>query len=108
MHKYILYIATFIILANYLFWSQINKLVGVNCFDKLQATFIMLLCLFVFLNFRKIWISFFLFSLSLNNLFDEMFFNPLVFGLNEILFAIFITIIIVVKYALQKYSRRND
>ena len=108
MHKYILYIATFIILANYLFWSQINNLVGVNCFDKLQATFIMLLCLFVFLNFRKIWISFFLFSLSLNNLFDELFFNPLVLGLNEILFAIFITIITVVRYAVQKYSRRND
>jgi hypothetical protein len=103
--KALLYIATIVSIFTYFFWEQVKI---DYFFYKGNAVFITLLCFYIFNLNRKVWISFLLFSLSLNNLFDELFFDNTKIQLNEILFAIFITIITVVRYAVQEHPRRND
>lgn len=43
-------------------------------------------------HYKRQLIPFIILGLALNNLLDEFFFNPLVFGLNELLTALFIII----------------
>ena len=103
--KVILYIALLFSIATYSFW----ELIPIDYFFyKGNAIFVTLLCFYIFNQNRKLWISFLLFSLSLNNLFDELFFDNTKFELNEILFAIFIIIITKVRYARQEHTRRNN
>jgi len=92
--KYLLHIATVISLITYLFWEQLPK----GSFYVGNGLFIFLLCSYIFLQDRKSFIKFVLFSLSINNLFDELFFNPTELGRNELFLFIFILIIGYLKY----------
>ena len=49
-----------------------------------------LLALFIFINFKKSFVPFVLLGLTINNLADELFFNPTKLQLNELVFAILI------------------
>jgi len=87
--KYLLYIATPVSLITYLFWEHLPK----GSFYSGNALFIFLLCTYIFVNNKQSFIKFVLFGLSLNNLLDELFFNPTELGYNEIAFAISIPLI---------------
>ncbi len=87
--KYLLYIATPVSLITYLFWEQLPK----GSFYIGNALFIFLLCSYIFVNHKQSFIKFVLFGLSLNNLIDELFFNPTELGYNELALAVSLPII---------------
>lgn len=91
--RLILYIATAISLITYLFWSYLSK----GSFYIGNSIFIMLLCVYLFLNEKGSIIKFILLALSLNNLIDEMFFDNTKIELNEILTALTIFIFAIIK-----------
>lgn len=91
--KYILYIATVVSLATYLFWSSLPK----GSFYIGNSLFILLLCTYLFLNDKNSIVKFVLFCLSLNNFLDEMFFDNTKFGINEILVGFTILIFTIIK-----------
>ena len=82
--KIILYIATLISLVTYLFWSDLPK----GAFYVGNAIFIMLLCMYLFFEDKKSSIKFFLLVISMNNLFDELWFDNTVLGINEIILGV--------------------
>jgi len=92
--KYILHIATIISIITYMLWDFLPK----GSFYIGNGLFIFLLCVYIFSEDRKSFIKFVLFSLSLNNLFDELFFNPTKLGINESLLFVFIIVIGFFKY----------
>ena len=53
--------------------------------------------MYLYLSNRKSFICFLLFGLSINNLADELFFDPTVLQLNELLFACGLIVIWVLK-----------
>ena len=87
--KAILYIATLVSLITYMFWKIMPK----GCFYLGNAIFIFLLYLYIFLKNRKLFITFFLLGLAINNLFDELLFNPTKLEANEIATLITLPII---------------
>mgnify|MGYP003630672548 CR=1 FL=1 len=91
--KPILYMATVVSLITYLFWSYLPK----GSFYIGNAIFILLLCVYLFLNDRGSVIKFTLISLSINNLLDEMFFDNTKLELNEILTVLTIFIFALIK-----------
>ena len=91
--KPILYIATVISIITYLFWSYMPK----GCFYIGNAIFILLLCVYLFLNNKESVIKFVLMSLSINNLLDEVFFDNTKLELNEILTALTIFIFALIR-----------
>ena len=91
--KPILCIATVISLITYLFWSYLPK----GSFYIGNAIFILLLCVYLFLNEKGSIIKFILLALSLNNLLDEIFFDNTKIELNEILTALTIFIFAIIK-----------
>jgi hypothetical protein len=91
--KPILYIATVISLITYLFWSYMPK----GSFYVGNAIFILLLCVYLFLNNKESVIKFVLMSLSINNLLDEVFFDNTKLELNEILTALTIFIFALIR-----------
>lgn len=77
-----------------LFWSYLPKgsyYIGISIL-------IFLLCLFVFRQNKKSFFGFLLFSYSINNLMDELFFDNTVIGLNELALLLIIPIIWLLKY----------
>lgn len=95
--KSILYIATIFITIVFLFWQEIEDYLGFYIFEQSQAFFIFLLCVYMFFTDKKSSIKFLLFCLSLNNLFDELFFDNTKLGINELLTAVGILIILVIR-----------
>lgn len=91
--KPILYTATVISLITYLFWSYMPK----GSFYIGNAIFILLLCVYLFLTDKESIIKFILMSLSINNLFDEVFFDNTKLELNELLTALAILIFALIK-----------
>ena len=91
--KPILYIATVVSIITYLFWSYMPK----GSFYIGNAIFILLLCVYLFLNDKESVIKFILMSLSINNLLDEVFFDNTKLELNEILTALTIFIFAIIK-----------
>ena len=89
--RLILYIATVISLITYLFWEYLPK----GSFYMGNALFILLLCIYLFLNDKGSVIKFTLLSLSLNNFLDETFFDNTEFEINEIL-----TLLTIITFAL--------
>lgn len=87
--KYLLHIATLISVITYMFWNFLPK----GSFYLGNALFIFLVCVYIFYFDRKSFIKFVLFSLSLNNLFDELFFNPAELGINEMFLFAFVLVI---------------
>lgn len=92
----ILYVAILISLATYMFWDLMPK----NSFYVGNALFIFLLSAYIFI-LRKNFGTFFLISVSANNLLDELFFDPTKIGYSELILIIVIPII----YAI--YERRK-
>lgn len=86
--NYLLHIATPVSLMTYLFWEQLPK----GSFYIGNALFIFLLCIHIYKEGRQSFIKFVLLCLSLNNLLDELFFNPTELGINELFFTISIPI----------------
>lgn len=82
--KNLLYIAGFV----GLFGSYLIEYLPKGSYYILTALFINLLCMYLYLSNKNSFICFLLFGLSINNLADELFFDPTVFQLNELLFAI--------------------
>jgi len=87
--KVLLYLALAISLITYLFWQDLPK----GSFYIGNSLFISFLCLFIFLNFKKCFLTFVLLGFSLNNLLEELFFNPTKFEINEILVLIIVPLI---------------
>jgi len=102
--RILLYIATVVSLITYLFWSYLPK----GSFYIGNGLFILLLCLYIFLNDKKSSIKFVLFSLALNNFFDEMFFDNTSFGVNEILIGIAIVLFAIIKFINDTKRRTKD
>ena len=91
--KYILYIATLVSLCTYLFWETMPK----GSFYIGNSLFILLLCTYIFLIDKKSFVKFVLLSLSLNNLFDELFFSPRLLEVNELITGLGIIIFAIIK-----------
>jgi len=77
-----------------MFWNFLPK----GSFYLGNALFIFGLCMYLFAQDKQSFIKFVLFSLSLNNLLDELFFNPTELGINELLTAYTIILIGFFKY----------
>jgi len=92
-----LYIATIIGISTYLTWSYF----GDKFFFVGNALFIFLLCMIIYSQNQKLFISFFLFWGSLGNLLDELIFDPTKLGLNEL--ALFIALPLI-----WLYKTKND
>lgn len=70
-----------------IFGNALTEYLPKGSYYILTALFINLLCMYLYLSNRKSFICFLLFGLSINNLADELFFDPTVLQLNELLFA---------------------
>lgn len=77
-----------------MFWNFLPK----GSFYLGNGLFIFMLCMYLFAQDKQSFIKFVLFSLSINNLFDELFFNPTELGFNELLVAILTPFIWLIKY----------
>ena len=95
--KIILYIAFIISVLTYYLWCFLPK----GTYYIGNAIFIFLIILYIYLKNRKSTICFVLFFASLNNLLDELFFEPQKIGLNEYL------ILIVVIFLFIKNARKR-
>ena len=94
--KVILYIGLVIGIATYLFWHDLREL-GIKIFYPGNALFIFSLCLYLFLTETKSFIKYVLFCLSLNNLCDELFFDPTTTGINEIVVALTVLMFAIIR-----------
>ena len=91
--KKILYIAIALSLVNYSLWRYFPE----GTFYVLNALFITLLCVFIYLENRKSFVCWLLLMLSINNLADEFFFDATKLQLNELIFALSLPFIWVIK-----------
>ena len=80
-------------IITYMFWGFLPQ----GSFYIGNALFISLLCTYLYFRNMSSNIKFILFSLSLNNLFDELFFDNTKLGINELLTAVGILIILVIR-----------
>jgi len=97
-----LYIATIVSLVTYLSWEFFkDEEVAKKFFFVGNALFIFLLCMIIYSQNQKLFISFFLFWGSLGNLLDELLFDPTKLGLNEL--ALFIALPLI-----WLYKTKND
>lgn len=104
--KKILYIALIIGVFNGYFWMKMPE----GTYYILNALFLMLLCTYLYLTDRKSFIKFYLISLSLSNLLDELFFDPKEITINEIVLTLILPIIWLIKYkriCLTNWYKRN-
>lgn len=69
------------------FGNALTEYLPKGSYYILTALFINLLCMHLYLSNKKSFVCFVLFGLSINNLADELFFDPTVLQLNEVLFA---------------------
>ncbi len=88
MEKLKLTIVIFMLFTGF-FWSYFPK----GTYYLMIAIILMLFSILAYKYNRNSFASFLLVSFSLNNLLDELFFNPLVIQLNEIIILILIPII---------------
>ena len=75
MSKIILNLALFVGIVTYLFWNHINEKYQIPVFYIGNAMFILMLSFVIYLQNRKLFISFFLLCIAANNLLDELFFS---------------------------------
>lgn len=93
--NWFIWIIIIISLITYLFHNEIDKYLGLEYWFwfKGQALFIWLMSGYLLSLVKKKSVAFILFGYATNNLFDELFFNPVGIGLNEYIFAILIPLI---------------
>jgi len=110
--KTILYIGTVVGVGTYLFWNDLKHLgfnltykdknvfsvESIKVFYLGNALFIFSLCLYMFLTDTKSLIKYVIFCLSLNNLCDELFFDPTKMGISEIFVAITVLVFAIIRY----------
>lgn len=82
----VLYLATPIGITTYMFWEYLPK----GSFYIGNGILFFLLCLYIFIADKKSYISYILFCLSINNLFEEIIGQNTILQLKEILFFILI------------------
>lgn len=89
----LLWLSIIISLLTYLGWEPIKYYYGFQVFYIGMALFIFMLSLYIWkLSSKRSIPEFVLFALSLNNLMDELFYDPTKFEMNEVVF-VFILII---------------
>lgn len=98
--KVLLYISLIISILTYNLWGYLPK----ESFYIGNSVFIFLICTYIFFKERKSNIKFVLFSLSLNNLFDELFFDNTKLELNELLTVCAIIVILIIRI---KHGRKH-
>lgn len=103
MKKVLLYIAIIISLLTYNLWQYFPK----GFFYVGNAMFIMLLSFYLYLKEPKSFITFIIFTLSINNLLDELFFGNTETHIHEILTAMIILIIGLKKYYNDRKGANN-
>lgn len=89
----LLWIATIISIVAFSFWRYLWD----YAFYHIIAIFIFLLSLIIFIQNKRLFIAFFLFSASIGNLLDELFFGNTTTTKNEIIFALTIPLIWYIK-----------
>jgi hypothetical protein len=94
----LLWVATIISIATYQLWTYLPK----GSFYIGNALTYFLLALVIYNQNKTIFISFLLLCLTINNLLDELFFDPTKNGLNEIVFSVLIPVIY---YARKNYTK---
>lgn len=102
--KSLLTLALVISLITYGFWESFPK----GSFYYGNALFILLICLYIFLINRKSFICFLLLCYAINNLADELLFEPGVLGWNEIVYAVAVPLLWTLKikwYARQVFPK---
>ena len=100
--KALLWIAIVVSLVTYMGWKPIHEKFGFQIFYIGMALMINLLAIHIWINARKkVLPAFVLLVLSINNLLDELFYDPTRFQANEIMF-----LIIIIIYSLKLY--KND
>lgn len=91
--KILLWLALLVGLVTFSLWSIIRDYFGIPIFYTGNSFFIFLLCVFLLNKFKDSLVCFLLFGLSLNNLIDELFFNPTEIQFNEIILLILLPIL---------------
>lgn len=99
--KLILWLALFTGLATYSFWGYF----GAGIFYIGNSFFVFLLCIFLFNKNRASLVCFLLLCLTLNNLLDELLFDPTEIQYNEIVLLIVMPFMWYLKT--KKYARKN-
>ena len=102
--KYILYIAVIVSVITYSFWFYLPK----GSFYIGNSLFIMLLCMYLFIQEKSSMIKFVLLSLAINNLLDELIFDNTKLGLNEILVGLSILVFAIIKRNNARQIQRNN
>jgi hypothetical protein len=88
----ILKIGIIVSIISYNLWPFINEY-GITIFYKGNALFIFLLALYIRQTNKKNFTTFFLFCVTLNNLLDELLFDPQKIGINEYIATVLIAIL---------------
>lgn len=94
---WLLWIVAILGVATFLFWKflhdNLNPILSenygftVSFYHAPISIVFFLLYLFIFVNFKRYFISFLLLGLSINNMLDELFFDPTKLQLNELVFT---------------------
>jgi len=92
----LLWVATIISIATFQLWAYLPK----GSFYIGNGLFYVLLAIVIFLQNKRLFVSFLLLCLTVNNLLDELFFDPTKNGINEFVFAVLTPIIY--------YARKNN
>jgi hypothetical protein len=100
----ILKLAVFTAILVYTFWGFFDEPIASKIFYIGNALFIFLLALYIKQATKKSFITFFLFCVTLNNLLDELLFDPQKIGYNEYI----ATAIIIVVYLLKDKDPKSD
>jgi hypothetical protein len=100
----ILKLAVFTAILVYTFWGFFNEPIASKIFYIGNALFIFLLALYIKQATKKSFLTFFLFCVTLNNLLDELLFDPQKIGYNEYI----ATAIIIVVYLLKDKDPKSD
>ena len=96
----LIWVALIISIATFQFWMYLPE----NSFYIGSSIYITILATIIYMQNKELFISFFLLCIAVNNLIDEMFFDPKLNGANEIIAAILIPILY---YARKNYKHRN-
>ena len=96
----LIWVAVIISIATFQLW----KFLPSNSFYIGSSVYIVVLATIIYLQNKELFISFFLLCIAINNLIDEMFFDPKLNGPNEVVAAILIPILY---YARKNYKHRN-
>ena len=88
MDKILLWLGLIVSIITYSLWPQIKEQFGIGIFYTGNALFILLICSYLFSKNRSSLVCFLLFFVAINNLIDELFFDPTKPQFNEIILLI--------------------